>query len=594
MGEQVSSTGYELAPDTSPCVWAVIQQYSPPPQPPLDLVAVVVNPGENDLAWNKSAESTVVGYNVYRSTTNGFAINPGNRIASGVGTNFYADTGLPAGTYYYRVTAVNQLGHESAGSAQAVFNVPAIVTQPQSQSVPAGQAAQFYVSATGLQPLYYQWYAAATNGGAYTNLTDGGQIVGSATTNLIISGVQTNNVGNYLVVITNSVGSVTSSVATLTLQAAATATNFTMATPEGSGSDWNTSGVWSPGGQAASVSAAGNPANTYEILAAGRLRTPTNTNIAAFPGGVLTVDGNSALASNGGSGGAGIGELRLKAVEQGSPGTLTFPRLVMNGGQIDDASPGGIANTIVSNAINTAKTLINGEIDIVSNTPIYADNGGNGQITDRGMQVNAWLTGSKTIQYTGYLTNFQPNFACAVLNIAGTSNTFSGPWDVKVGVLLGSAANSLGTNTITVENDGALETTYDISNSLGNLIITGNGRMFLHQNDSFRSVIVNGSNLANGTYSWAQLNAAYPTNFPAAWTQQSASSFSTASGSIFVGVPPVLLTIQSVGSNLQLIWPQGTLLQASNLLGPWATNPAPSPYTVSPTNSMMFYRVRVQ
>jgi hypothetical protein len=48
------------------------------------------------------------------------------------------------------------------------------------------------------------------------------------------------------------------------------------------------------------------------------------------------------------------------------------------------------------------------------------------------------------------------------------------------------------------------------------------------------------------------------------------------------------------GSNLQLTWPQGTLLESSNVSGPWTTNFATSPYTVSPTNAQMFYRIRVQ
>jgi hypothetical protein len=43
-----------------------------------------------------------------------------------------------------------------------------------------------------------------------------------------------------------------------------------------------------------------------------------------------------------------------------------------------------------------------------------------------------------------------------------------------------------------------------------------------------------------------------------------------------------------------LTWSQGTLLQATNLAGPWVTNPAVSPYPVAPTNAMMFFKVRVE
>ena len=57
---------------------------------------------------------------------------------------------------------------------------------------------------------------------------------------------------------------------------------------------------------------------------------------------------------------------------------------------------------------------------------------------------------------------------------------------------------------------------------------------------------------------------------------------------------PVSISLQMSGSNLQLIWPQGTLLESSNVSGPWTTNFAASPFIVSPTNAQRFYRLRVQ
>ena len=59
--------------------------------------------------------------------------------------------------------------------------------------------------------MSYQWQ---DNG---TNLTDGGNISGSATTNLIVSNVSSNEVGTYKVVVTNVAGSATSSNALLTI-----------------------------------------------------------------------------------------------------------------------------------------------------------------------------------------------------------------------------------------------------------------------------------------------------------------------------------------------------------------------------------------
>jgi hypothetical protein len=58
--------------------------------------------------------------------------------------------------------------------------------------------------------------------------------------------------------------------------------------------------------------------------------------------------------------------------------------------------------------------------------------------------------------------------------------------------------------------------------------------------------------------------------------------------------PTVTLNIQRVGANVVLSWPQGTLLQANDLAGPWSTNNAASPYTNAPTAARKFYRVIVR
>jgi hypothetical protein len=58
--------------------------------------------------------------------------------------------------------------------------------------------------------------------------------------------------------------------------------------------------------------------------------------------------------------------------------------------------------------------------------------------------------------------------------------------------------------------------------------------------------------------------------------------------------PPITLQSTWVGFNLQLNWLVGTLLEATNLSGPWITNTAASPFNVSPTAPQKFYKVRVQ
>jgi hypothetical protein len=73
-----------------------------------------------------------------------------------------------------------------------------------------------------------------------------------------------------------------------------------------------------------------------------------------------------------------------------------------------------------------------------------------------------------------------------------------------------------------------------------------------------------------------------------------------ANGRVYVGTTTNLgvwgltnyLYSQTGGSNPVLTWAAGSLLQATNISGPWATNPVVSPYTVIPTNAQMYYRVR--
>jgi hypothetical protein len=49
-----------------------------------------------------------------------------------------------------------------------------------------------------------------------------------------------------------------------------------------------------------------------------------------------------------------------------------------------------------------------------------------------------------------------------------------------------------------------------------------------------------------------------------------------------------------VNRQLKLQWSPGTLLEATNLTGPWVTNTAQSPYLVTPTGAQKFFRVKVQ
>jgi hypothetical protein len=77
------------------------------------------------LAWAGSTDNVgVARYRVYRSTTSGFTPGAANQIGTPTSAG-YTDSGLAAGTYYYKVTAEDAAGNASAASGQASATVAA-------------------------------------------------------------------------------------------------------------------------------------------------------------------------------------------------------------------------------------------------------------------------------------------------------------------------------------------------------------------------------------------------------------------------------------------------------------------------------------
>jgi len=86
---------------------------------------------------------------------------------------------------------------------------PSISSQPTNQPLVLGGTATFAVVATGTAPLSYRWFKDGLG------LVDNGRIVGSRNSVLTISSLQSSDVGDYQVVVSNTLGSVTSAVASL-------------------------------------------------------------------------------------------------------------------------------------------------------------------------------------------------------------------------------------------------------------------------------------------------------------------------------------------------------------------------------------------
>lgn len=137
----------------------------------------------------------------------------GNPLANGgqysgvTTTNLLIANVMPTNAGAYTLAVSNAGGTTVSSSATlTVLSYPPVITRGlQSLTVGAGTTVPFAVTATGLQPLSYQW---RFNG---TNLLNGGQFIGVTTSNLTVLNVQTNNTGDFTVVVTNAHGAVTSS-----------------------------------------------------------------------------------------------------------------------------------------------------------------------------------------------------------------------------------------------------------------------------------------------------------------------------------------------------------------------------------------------
>ena len=162
--------------------------------------------GARDVAVNvqKSSATTSLGLTAQRQNlTSGWAMFSVEFVASGF-TGTTTDTRLRFNFASY-ARAGDSYYLDSVSIAPVVTTTPpSITTQPQTQSVSAGQTATFSVIASGTAPLTYQWMK--------NNVPVAGATASSYTTPATTapdSGAQ------YTVVVTNSYGTVTSTVALL-------------------------------------------------------------------------------------------------------------------------------------------------------------------------------------------------------------------------------------------------------------------------------------------------------------------------------------------------------------------------------------------
>jgi len=140
----------------------------------------------------------------------------GSAIAGATTTTYTLASTTAASAGNYSLVATNWLGSTtSTVAALTVISPVSITTQPTAQTVIVGNTATFSVVATGSAPLTYQWSK------------DGVAISGATAATYSIAATTAANAGSYSVIVTNSVGSVTSAPATLTVNPAGVAPSIT-------------------------------------------------------------------------------------------------------------------------------------------------------------------------------------------------------------------------------------------------------------------------------------------------------------------------------------------------------------------------------
>ncbi|HUG09429.1 MAG TPA: immunoglobulin domain-containing protein, partial [Opitutaceae bacterium] len=144
---------------------------------------------------------------------------------SGATSATYSIANVTAGDAgIYTVVVSNFSGSVTSNAATLSVNVPpAITSHPTSLTAVLGSDVAFSVTASGTNPLSFQWRL------------NGGNITGATSATLTLTNVHAGNAGTYTCVVTNVAGSATSDPATLTLDSTPRIINVSCLASAGAG-----------------------------------------------------------------------------------------------------------------------------------------------------------------------------------------------------------------------------------------------------------------------------------------------------------------------------------------------------------------------
>lgn len=140
-------------------------------------------------AWFRSVDATTPGAGWQQFSADGYGQVLGTSV------------GIDGNIYYIRYTTRGSLWRTEYTNSEA----PSIVNQPVSKTVVERDPVSFSVTTSGAIPITFQWQKNGVN------------IAGATTNTYTIASAAATDAGDYRVIVTNAIGSVTSAVATLTV-----------------------------------------------------------------------------------------------------------------------------------------------------------------------------------------------------------------------------------------------------------------------------------------------------------------------------------------------------------------------------------------
>ena len=448
--------------------------------------------------------------------------------------------------------------------------LPVINAPPASVTNFTGTTATFSVAATtngSTAGLTYQWRAGTVGSGVYANLSNGGQFSGVTNNQLRIANVTSNaNHKDYVVVVTDGAGSVTSAPpATLTVLDGPPVLTVDAAIYPDAAPDFDTTNM--------SIHAGNN--NTLHLTATfvGSQPISYQWKISPNPDGsgavnVLGATNTLMTLANPQTNASGYYSLQATNSKSVIPTNSSWVQLTVlpaSTAQIRWAAP------VAINGLTAAQILG------LPGTNVGAESFGAGSIV--------MVTNGATI------FSFDNTGLAAVLS--GTSGNFGG---VYTGPSTGDS-NLDAVLNVDVENGGGPTLT------LNNLTVSNlyTAQLIALNDVAGVSRVANWSDpndAADVSPTFAMGDNVYVLGTFMATNTTQDIKFNEAAGGYVSAVVirhlagPASPTIQKSGSNLQVSWSTGTLLQATNLTGPWIPNNATSPLTISPASPRLFFRTQ--